>query len=291
MERSPIYLRTLDTDSRSVEARLEIDAPIEAVWKALTDAEELMRWFPLEARVEPGVGGTVLWSWGPSQQWQNAIEIWEPQTRLRLTESVPSPHGTAATPERASAEPVTLVQDFHLETGESGTVLRLVHSGFGRGADWNGMFDGVRRGWTFELRGLKHYLEQHRGRRRNMVWLRSKLTGSLDEAWARLMSSAGLAPESDPSSLDEGDAYTLRGPKGSELNGWVYVVDPPHQFVGTVENMNKSLLRLKFDAECNPEHTPEAHICLSTYGIAQEEVASFEGRFGELLNRLYARST
>jgi uncharacterized protein YndB with AHSA1/START domain len=35
-----------------------IDAPIEAVWKAIVDGEELTRWFVEEATVEPGVGGT-----------------------------------------------------------------------------------------------------------------------------------------------------------------------------------------------------------------------------------------
>ena len=51
--------------TRTIEKELEIDAPIEAVWKALTDAEELTNWFPLEARVKPGVGGSIwrLESW------------------------------------------------------------------------------------------------------------------------------------------------------------------------------------------------------------------------------------
>jgi len=31
----------------------------ESVWKALTNAEELKRWFPLEARAEPGKGGKI----------------------------------------------------------------------------------------------------------------------------------------------------------------------------------------------------------------------------------------
>ena len=44
--------------SRAVEKVIELNAPIEAVWKALTDGQELARWFPLEARVTPGKGGT-----------------------------------------------------------------------------------------------------------------------------------------------------------------------------------------------------------------------------------------
>ena len=39
---------------RSIETQIEINAPVEAVWKALTDAAELANWFPVKARVKPG---------------------------------------------------------------------------------------------------------------------------------------------------------------------------------------------------------------------------------------------
>ena len=45
-----------------IEAAVEIAAPVESVWKAITDPRELERWFPLEARVAPGVGGEVFLS-------------------------------------------------------------------------------------------------------------------------------------------------------------------------------------------------------------------------------------
>ncbi len=48
---------------RSVERTIEIDAPVRDVWRALTDADELMRWFPLEARAEPGEGGSIWMRW------------------------------------------------------------------------------------------------------------------------------------------------------------------------------------------------------------------------------------
>ena len=55
-----------------------IDAPIEAVWKAITDGEELTRWFVEEATVEPGVGGTITISWGGGDEGESRIEAWEP---------------------------------------------------------------------------------------------------------------------------------------------------------------------------------------------------------------------
>ncbi len=45
--------------SRSNETQLEIAAPVEALWKALADPAELVRWFPLEAQVTPGPGGSI----------------------------------------------------------------------------------------------------------------------------------------------------------------------------------------------------------------------------------------
>ncbi len=35
---------------------IEINAPAEEVWNALTDPKELEKWFPLEARVTPPTG-------------------------------------------------------------------------------------------------------------------------------------------------------------------------------------------------------------------------------------------
>jgi uncharacterized protein YndB with AHSA1/START domain len=43
-------------DARTIEMSLEIAASPEAVWRALTDAKELARWFPLNADIEPRVG-------------------------------------------------------------------------------------------------------------------------------------------------------------------------------------------------------------------------------------------
>ena len=50
--------------ARAIEKEIELNAPVEAVWMALTDGKELARWFPLEARVTPGVGGEVFLSVG-----------------------------------------------------------------------------------------------------------------------------------------------------------------------------------------------------------------------------------
>jgi uncharacterized protein YndB with AHSA1/START domain len=49
---------------RRVESEVAINAPVDEVWKALTEADGLKSWFPLEARVTPGLGGKMFASWG-----------------------------------------------------------------------------------------------------------------------------------------------------------------------------------------------------------------------------------
>lgn len=45
------------------------------MWRAISDAEELQRWFPLSAEVEPGEGGTVTLAWGPDVAGTGRIEV------------------------------------------------------------------------------------------------------------------------------------------------------------------------------------------------------------------------
>ena len=74
---------TTDKKRRSFSMSIDIDATPEEVWRALTDAGELMRWFPLQARVTPGKGGSVFWGWDEHWAWESQIDAWEPERRLQ----------------------------------------------------------------------------------------------------------------------------------------------------------------------------------------------------------------
>src|SRR5262245_32300991 len=114
---------------RAVERTIEIAAPTDVVWRALTEAEELMRWFPLEARVTPGLGGSVWMRWDAEDPDTSRIAIWEPGRRLRLEDVAGSWSGIAT--------------DYHLRPSASGesTILRVVSFGFGDGASWDDTVD------------------------------------------------------------------------------------------------------------------------------------------------------
>jgi uncharacterized protein YndB with AHSA1/START domain len=177
------------TGTRVQEHEVVVDAPIESVWKAITDAEELTRWFVEEATVEPGVGGTIAVSWGGAEKGKSRIEVWEPNHKLRLA-LMPFKVGTAA------EDPQTpIINEYTLERRDGKTVLRLVHSGIPDSPDWDGFYDGTNSGWHSFFRLLRHYLEHHRGKPRSSIKIVGKLPGSLEEAWVRLTGLNGFGFE------------------------------------------------------------------------------------------------
>lgn len=264
--------------TRSVEKELEIDAPLEAVWKALTDAEEVKRWFALDARVSPGVNGSLWWGWGEGVEWPSKIEIWEPNRHLRAT------YTFAPTREKGSEFPSPLAMDFYLESRGGKTVLRVVHSGFGKGPGWDDEYDGVSRGWTVELRSLRHYLENHCGTPRAVALVRHRTDVPHAEAWKRLLSPQGLLREGSLENLREGDRYSITAATGDRLEGVVQFLAPPQGFSGTVEKLNKALFRVHLEELLGVR---QAWVWLSTYGLPRKEVDAFRDRWQNLLDKLF----
>lgn len=106
---------------RAHETRIEIDWTVKDVWKALTEAKEIERWFAPKMTVEPHVGGTALADWGPNIEWKTTVEVWETNRHLRLVETRDRILG----PDGQALEPCRLVQDYYLEAEGGKTVLRF----------------------------------------------------------------------------------------------------------------------------------------------------------------------
>jgi uncharacterized protein YndB with AHSA1/START domain len=158
--------------SREVVKDAVIAATPGEVWQALTDARELTRWFPVEARVDPGLGGSIWLSWGEGAGGEAPITAWEPGRRFAWTET---------------RGPVKIAVDFHLEGRDGGTVVRLVQSGFGDGPEWDDEFHMVTGGWAYFIAHLKWYLERHRGTPRDLIGFREQVACGRDDAFARLV--------------------------------------------------------------------------------------------------------
>ena len=122
----------MSEQSRTIETQIEIDAPVDAVWAALSESEELANWFPIKARVKPGAGGSVWSWWADDMQWESPIAAWEPNRHMRVVWLEPGEYGEMKVP-------FQIAVDYTLETRAGKTVLRLVHSGFSTDTAWDNL--------------------------------------------------------------------------------------------------------------------------------------------------------
>ena len=271
MTANPEGSKAAPARSRAVEKQIELNAPIEAVWKALTDGKELARWFPLEARVTPGVGGEVFLSWGDWCQGTGKIDAWEPNKRLRWLETFPG------------ADAKHLVVEWTLEARGGKTILRLVNSGFSGASDWeNEYFDGTDYGWTFMLLSLKFALEKHPGVARQWIGPRHKFAGTRDEAFARLAGAGGIFKKTFPSDVEAGSRYSLAAAANGEmLEGTIEFVRPPRGLCLSVENLNDALLWVEIFGDAGKVDTT---LWIYSYGLPEARHAEL----AEAWNRHFA---
>jgi hypothetical protein len=117
-----------------------IRAPREVVWRALTNPEEIARWFGWDYEGLPDEI-TMIFVDGVTQ---------EPPTRLLL----------------GWEQTIELVAD-----GPDVTIVRIVKPGPLATASWDDLYDEMVRGWHGFLLQLRHYLERHDGESRHTLWL------------------------------------------------------------------------------------------------------------------------
>lgn len=277
-----------DKNPRSIEKEIRILAPVEAVWKALTDAEELIRWFPLDAKVTSGEGGHIWMAWKDDWQHHTPIAAWEPNKRLRLIYAEPIAAAMLGEPGMSFEIPFQVAVEYTLEARDDETVLRLVHSGFSTDASWDSQYDGTVSGWEFQLAGLKLYLERHYGSPRRCVYCRVPLPHlSIAKAWTKLMSPAGLLKDEHPGPSKSGERYALTTAVGDRLEGVVHAWNPPTGFSATVTNLNDAWLRLHIE-ELALFGRRDANFFIATYALPEQQVADLQGRFDGLLHSIFA---
>lgn len=243
----------MTTDTRTIELEREVDASPDEVWEMLTTSEGLSNWFPLEARVADGGEGTVWLSWGPGSEGEAPIHIWEPGRRFGWTED----HGT--TPEGV---PIKVGVDFHIESKDGSTILRLVQTGLSADAEWDQMYDALVDGWTYFLFNLFYYFRRHRGKTRRLAWKRAATDLGREAAWDRLVGGALVA-----SSLSAGDVGTLHLDTKRPIE--IVSARVGHHFTCTVPDLDDSIFFVELEG---------AHIgfWLSTYGVEVSRVSELQ---------------
>jgi uncharacterized protein YndB with AHSA1/START domain len=245
-----------DKETRSIEMKRTVTATPQDVWETLTTAEGLRRWFPLDAKVEPGVEGRVWLSWGPGCEGEAPIHIWEPGRRFGWTED----YG-----EDESGRPIRVAVDFHIEGRDGSTVVRLVQSGFSASSKWDEMYDALVDGWTYFMFNLAFYFLKHPGKPRRLVWKRASTELSREVAWDRLVGAA-LIEDDSPADitvvLDQEYAATVVSARRG------------YHFAATLPHLDDSA----FFVELEGNHIG---FWLSTYGIDETRVDALQRSLDE----------
>lgn len=269
--------------TRSQLHEIEIDASPESVWRAITDADELARWFSEEARVTAGEGGSIWVSWGEGQAGTSIIEVWEPGKRLRLALQSEAECGPA-TEQIATRPQSPMIDEYTIETRSGRTVLRLVNSNIPDSSDWDAYYDGTNRGWDMFFLGLRHYLEKHPGRKRNNILFMQPVECSLEDGWKRITGPEGLDSRNAIATLKEGERFQATTSMGDEIAGQIIMNSPPKTLVATVETLDDALLSVTFEVM---QGTSFIYLTLATFGADTEAFSSLRERWTSWLGGLF----
>lgn len=254
---------------RKLAAEVEVQASPEEVWRCVSEANEIMKWFAPRAKVEPGVGGEFALSWGDSWDAVGKIEAWEPSRRLRVHHQrpdFPAPDG------EGPDQKVSLWVDYEIEAKDSSTVLRVVQSGFGSGNRWDEEVQGTQRGWKLYLQTIRNYLENYQGRECANVFVTRPTRHSESDSWARLTSPDG------PLFIEAGVGSCFEFKGEDALQGAVDIFEAPQDFGGILRN---GCLRIGFK---NYQGNFAGEVLLLTYNDSTPDRDAVKGLADRVLD-------
>ncbi len=243
--------------TRTIERDLVIDADPATVWRTITSAEEIGRWFAPFADSVTGVGGHIDLSWMEGESLSRChITEWNPPERLRMSWR-DAPGGTHELP-----------VEITLESRGGSTFLRLVHSGFLSDASWDDEFDSHARGWTYELRSLKYYIEEHLGRDRRFTCKRYRLEGDPAVHWRELVGPSGAFGVA-LDGLAEGADFLLDLPTGELTRANLVLALKDRDFVATAAALQGGIFRLALEFFTG---TPEIWVWAFSWQHSEEDL-------------------
>ena len=231
-----------DKKTRDIELSVELDASPEEVFRAVTDGTELAKWLAPEARVTPPDGdkkGSIWISWGEGMSAEQEIEVFDPPKRLR--------HPSGKNAETAAP----LYAEWTIEAREGGrATLRLVHSGFSEGAEWDHEVESHERGWSLMLQNLRHYFARHAHEPTVHVPFMAGLESPRLPIWRTLLERFGFS-----STPKVGDGFRFTTPSGDVLTGVVDLVKDTRDLAFVVREYDDALLRFNLEGKPDAPNT------------------------------------
>src|SRR5579871_6989417 len=114
----------------SIEKRIELNAPVSRVWRALTDYREFGEWFrvKLDGPFAPGrvSTGHIAYPGYEHLKWEAVVQKMEPERLFSFTW-----HPYAVDPNKDYSDETPTLVEFTLQKTANGTLLVVTESGFG----------------------------------------------------------------------------------------------------------------------------------------------------------------
>lgn len=230
------------TDRLLVE--VTIAAPVETVWAAVREPEQIRRWFGWDADTLKEEIDFIFVSHAHAAEGARTLQF----------------GGYEGNADR-----------FELEARGASTVLRVVRSGPVVDPDWKNVYEDVTEGWITFVEQLRLALEKHPGAERRTIYLSGKaIAGQALPSHA--LDVVGLR-DAGP-----GRAYTAPAPTGDTLTGTVWH-QSAFQIGLTVEQWGDGLLVVT-DRPASPK-SPHGggSVLLTTYGLGEEAFQALQTRW------------
>jgi len=142
--------KTDKSGTRGYAHLVEIAAPANRVWRALTEPAMIRIWQNIEAEVDARKGGVYRTGVRGKNLREAHIDVFEPNRRLRLIYM----NGRDFPPSDSA-----IVDDFLLDAREGKTALRLLGSGVPEASAWDRPYVKIRMSWERLLARMRVMLE------------------------------------------------------------------------------------------------------------------------------------
>lgn len=146
----------VDEDRFTVRRSIQIAAPVEKVWEAVTAPEHISRWFGQARIAGSGVGAHGTLTFPDYGAVPLRVEAFDPPRAVTYRWGNDDASGA---PPAQLDEARSTVFTFTLEPAEGGTRLTVVESGFENTSDPAANLEAHRQGWDEELDKLVALLE------------------------------------------------------------------------------------------------------------------------------------
>jgi uncharacterized protein YndB with AHSA1/START domain len=165
---------------RWVEVEAEVPGTPEEVWRAIATGPGISSWF-VPSEVEEREGGLATANFGPGMESSATLTVWEPPRRFVTDSQDLGPNAP------------TVASEWTVEARAGGTcIVRVVHSLFADGGDWDDQLEGWEHGWPAFFRILRLYLQHFPGQPSSAFQLMGMAPGPRSEAWAAITITGAL---------------------------------------------------------------------------------------------------